>query len=67
MASLTINSITGVSRIGKSAFGTDFVNGRNRVPRPATGIIALVTVEEISAAPSLQPLLCSLRKGWFLV
>lgn|SRR3990167_5731185 len=67
MASLTMNSITGVSRIGKSAFGTDFVKGRNRVPRPATGMTALVTFDEIIFAPSPQPLPYSLHKGLSLV
>src|SRR5882757_616174 len=42
-ASATTNSSAGVLTIGSSSLGTTFVIGRNRVPRPAAGIKALVT------------------------
>jgi hypothetical protein len=35
--------ISGRSTSVMISFGTDFVAGRNRVPRPATGKIAFVT------------------------
>jgi hypothetical protein len=40
-ASATMYWIVGVSTMGSSSFGTAFVAGRNRVPRPAAGITAL--------------------------
>ena len=40
-ASSTANSTNGVSTIGNISFGIDFVAGRNLVPKPATGRIAL--------------------------
>src|SRR5438045_2567126 len=35
--------MTGLSTIGSISFGTDFVAGRKRVPRPAAGMTALRT------------------------
>src|SRR3954470_23936666 len=43
VASVTTNSSAGVVTIGARSFGTDFVSGRNRVPRAAAGISALDT------------------------
>ena len=40
-ASAATNSIPGVSTTGRSSLGTVFVAGRNRVPRPAAGTIAV--------------------------
>jgi hypothetical protein len=45
IASSTTYWITGVSIIGSISFGIDLVAGRNRVPRPAAGIIAFLTVK----------------------
>src|SRR5213083_851233 len=42
-ASSTTNCSAGVVTIGASSFGTAFVSGRKRVPRPAAGISALWT------------------------
>ena len=39
-ASSTTYWSIGLSRIGKSSFGTDLVTGRNRVPNPAAGMTA---------------------------
>ena len=40
-ASAATNSIPGVSTTGNSSFGTALVVGRNRVPNPAAGTIAV--------------------------
>src|ERR1700693_6589400 len=45
MASSTPYLIVGLSTSGSISFGWAFVTGRNRVPRPAAGNIALRTVE----------------------
>src|SRR3954451_14174741 len=42
-ASSTTYWIAGLSTTGSISFGVAFVKGRNRVPRPAAGITALVT------------------------
>ncbi len=42
-ASRTTNSSAGVVTIGASSLGTDLVNGRKRVPRPAAGTSAFRT------------------------
>lgn len=44
MASSTTYWITGVSIIGSISFGIDLVAGRKRVPSPAAGISAFLTV-----------------------
>ena len=36
--------ISGRSTSGRISFGTDLVAGRNRVPKPATGSTAFVTL-----------------------
>src|SRR5690606_40896520 len=43
-ASLATNSIPGVSTTGSSSFGTALVVGRNLVPRPAAGTMAVRNV-----------------------
>src|SRR4051794_24743050 len=52
-ASWTTYSSAGVVTIGASSFGTDFVNGRKRVPRPAAGMSALRTREGLGMAWTL--------------
>ena len=52
-ASATTNSSAGVVTIGASSFGTDLVNGRNRVPRPAAGISALRTRRSTSSSEAI--------------
>src|SRR5688572_15253539 len=42
---------SGRSTSGRISFGTDFVAGRNRVPKPATGSTALETLTVISSIP----------------
>ena len=43
-ASSTTYWIAGLSTTGSISFGIAFVAGRNRVPRPAAGITALVNL-----------------------
>ena len=51
--------ISGRSTSGRISFGTDLVAGRNRVPNPATGRTALVTL--IVMLPLSIPLSCERR------
>src|SRR5687767_612962 len=51
-ASSTTYWIAGLSTTGSISFGWAFVAGRNRVPRPAAGMTALVTT--IEGGPSLR-------------
>lgn len=48
IASSTTYWIAGLSTIGNMALGWAFVAGKNRVPNPATGIMALRIFKEIS-------------------
>ena len=43
-ASSTVYWINGLSTSGNISFGEAFVAGRKRVPRPAAGIMAFLTV-----------------------
>ena len=48
-ASAATSSIPGVSTTGSSSFGTAFVAGRNRVPSPAAGTMAVLNVWVVAA------------------
>ena len=52
VASLTMYSMDGLSTTGSISLGTDFVIGRKRVPRPAEGTTAWITVCFLSAIPA---------------
>jgi hypothetical protein len=56
-ASSTTYSIAGLSTTGSISFGVALVAGRNRVPRPAAGMTALVmpAVEVMPAGYPLDP------------
>jgi hypothetical protein len=43
------------------SFGIDFVAGKNRVPKPATGNTALVTFSPSYPIPSFQRLLAKIK------
>ena len=53
--------ISGRSTSGRISFGTDLVAGRNRVPKPATGSTAFVTLLVMSP-PTSPDARCALRE-----
>src|ERR1041384_2838637 len=57
-ASSTTYWIAGLSTTGSISLGWALVAGRNRVPRPAAGMTAVVTVRGVCTAPVL------LRRRW---
>src|SRR5688572_15095016 len=54
-ASSTTSWIAGVSTTGSISFGVAFVAGRNRVPRPATGMTAFCTFTRATVLVARTP------------
>ena len=54
-ASSTTYWMAGLSTTGSISFGVDLVAGRNRVPSPAAGTTALVTVRRVGSGPVMSP------------
>ena len=54
-ASSMVYWMSGRSTSGRISFGTDLVAGRNRVPNPATGSTAFVTLLVISSPACHAP------------